>query len=49
MMFDEKYYHLYSNLELLTFATTDKNRSLDDFGLYMPMKPKIEYEFKVIK
>jgi len=49
MMFDDKYNPINSNMDLLTFATIDKNKSLEDFsGLYIPMKPKIEFSFKTI-
>jgi len=46
LLLDEKNNPVYSMMELLTFMTIDRKNPIDDFGLYVPMKPQIEFTYK---
>jgi ABC-type polysaccharide/polyol phosphate transport system ATPase subunit len=48
VLFDEKYNPVYSMMEILSFAMTDKEKSMGDFGLYVPVKPKINFSFSSV-
>lgn len=45
IMFDEKYNPVYSDMELLNFVTVSKIKLIDDWALFVPMSPKIEFSF----
>jgi len=48
LLLDEKNNPVYSMMELLTFMTIDRENPIDDFGLYVPVKPKIKFAYKTI-
>ena len=46
IMTDEQLEPVFSNMELLIFVTVDQENPMDDFALYLPLKPKIEFSYK---
>ncbi len=49
ILFDEKYNPIYSDMELLTFATINKMTPINDFSLFVPIKPKIEFAVHTVE
>ncbi len=45
---NEKDQPIFSMMELLVFATVNKESPINDFALYMPMKPKFQFTFNLI-
>lgn len=45
VLFDEKNNPVFSIQDILTFSTKDNNKHPNDPGFFLPMKPKIEFNF----